>query len=85
MTNVISPATAMHYAETVGKMPPRYEKGKRFYPFSCEGEWYSVDVLKDGAPSDMHPGWAKEVNKDAVNAYELLNGELIITIERPQI
>lgn len=85
MTNVISPATAMHYAETVGKMPPRYEKGKRFYPFSCEGDWYSVDVLKSDAPSDMHPTWAEEVNKDAVNAYGLLTTELIATIERPLV
>lgn len=65
----ISPATAMHYAETVGKMPPRYTSDKQFYTFYCEGEQYTVDVLQQDAPADMHPVWAKEVNSDALNVY----------------
>lgn len=69
MTTTISPATAMHYAETVGKMPPRYESGKRHYVFTCEGDFYDVDVLNDTKPEDMHPQWAKEVNEGAAKAF----------------
>jgi len=61
----ISPATAMHYAETVGKMPPRYQEGERFYTFTCEGDYYTVDTRKDDAPEDMNKTWAKEVNDGA--------------------
>lgn len=61
----ISPATAMHYAETVGKMPPRYKEGERYYTFTCEGDFYKVDALRDDAPKDMHKTWAKEVNDGA--------------------
>lgn len=65
MSNTISPATAMHYAETVGKMSPRYKEGQRYYTFECEGDFYKVDALRDDAPEDMHKTWAKEVNDGA--------------------
>lgn len=61
----ISPATAMHYAETVGKMPPRYKNGQRFYRFTCEGDAYIIDAFKNDVPADMHKGWGAEVNEDA--------------------
>ena len=72
MTITISPATAMHYSETVGKMPPRYVQGKRFYTFTCEGDFYTVDALQNDMPSDMHNTWGKEVNTDAQQAVTIL-------------
>ena len=60
MNNTISPAEIMNYCEIVGEMPPRYEKGKRYYQKSIEGELYTIDILKDTIPQDMNIDWAIE-------------------------